>query len=1084
MQELDITDAAEFKACAEVNKDLIINGHNEGLFYSPLSALAECIAQLRIHDYGELAELYDGWLAFGEGNLSKAHMVFTMLDAQSSQDDDDIKEGLKEAMAYLSQIQHPQSEASEADSLSNYGIILDHLTIRPSAVEMMGLEETVKRMLNVLQQSSNRSMLLAGPSGIGKTAAIHLLARRFWEKGCPDKLKNFRIFQVATASIVAGAKYIGEWQRHLLEVCAGGSFRKKVILYFEDIANIFGAGTVMGDPSNFADYLIPRIENREIVVICEMNKEQAGKLLTVHPKFERLLSRIDMDEPSESKLTMGLTQVADFIGKEKSLNFSPAAITEIIELNNIFLPYRAFPGKGIDLIKRTAETFSKKKAEDTIQIDVDEIILAFCEMTGIPDFIIDKNQALDFDLTQNFFMDRVLGQEDALYSIINAVTTFKARLCDSNKPIKSFLFVGPTGVGKTESAKVLAEYLFGSKERMIRLNMSEYSEPDCVSKLLGKDIYHDAPNPSNFLTSIREQPFSIVLLDEIEKAHPLMFNLLLQLLDEGTLQDSVGRQAFFQSSIIIMTSNIGARNYTLRSIGFGDESKIDGIQEAVLTEVKEFFSPEIYNRFDEVICFKPLGMDVLEKIINREIGKVLERRGIAASGCAIDIDPLVRNHIIETGYDPKYGARHIKRAVEKSIALPLARLLASEKLKGGDLISIGMSEGVPTAQLIEETPPPDEEFHSPTSETDSLKDLKIPGKGLKNMIESLEGRVISLRNKFNYEAACRQKENLQKMMNQPDFWDDPKKANNIIKRLADLNKKTERIRKWDSLFEKIKATAQIADDKLSKPEIYQTKSQLFALLKELESAELEVLLEGQHDYSDAFLVLGAAENNEENIRWLLEITGVYIKWAKRRGFIYRLFGEDSGNGAGQAAIFMHIGGLNAYGLLKNESGIHKKIFLRQPPRGPQVVMYAPNSEYDCNVMILPDIEYPQDEGDNFNKELTKLKSPVPGMKMRSLQYKISMKHKGDGESLQFYSDSTVQNDKNIAGDLFRAYLENLREQGHSNLKPKSEITRTLVRTYETGDRNRIIDHRSKIIIQNPRDYLSGKIDSLLLERIL
>jgi len=511
---------------------------------------------------------------------------------------------------------------------------------------------------------------------------------------------------------------------------------------------------------------------------------------------------------------------------------------------------------------------------------------------------------------------------------------------------------------------------------------------------------------------------------------------------------------------------------------------VNNVQESVLGEVRDYFSPEIFNRFDEVVCFRPLGKDVLETIINREIGKIYLRRGLAMLDATVDVDPLTKEFIVQTGYDPKYGARHIKRAVEKAIALPLSRFLASTKLDPKALIRINMQNNEPVVNQISAEETSDENYKAPESTSDVFDNLQIPGRSLKSMLESLESRMNTLKGRFNYDSACEEKEKLQDEMNRPNFWDDHKLANKAVRRFAELNKLTDRIHKWERLFEQIISTASLPKSKLRQFDISRIRRQLFGLTKELESAELEVLLDGKHDSADAFVMLISQDNKDEDIKWILEMAGVYSKWAKRRGYYCKIFGEDSKNKSGEVSLFMHIAGLNTYGLLKNEAGIHSKIQMRQPSRGPNAVKKTKKSKFDCRVFVFPDRDYSDDDDEYFSLKMTKLKQDVSGVKIRSPKYKIELKHQKTELSLQFLSDSSIQKDKSIASDLFKAYINNMSDNNSHQLEHHKSAWGSIIRTFETGDRNRVIDHHSRIVFQNPKDYLNGKIDSLFLERII
>ncbi|MFH1700170.1 MAG: AAA family ATPase [Candidatus Zixiibacteriota bacterium] len=1066
------TDEAYLMFC-QLYRDLLIYADNhQSHSFDPQNSLKKCISKLELLDNEDEASYYEAWLTAAKGDFVKAEMLFRALQI-SGDLPESFESGIQKGLEYV----QGKTWIISSDShkgLSKYGYNLSALVRENKSQQAFEIENLVSEMVDILAYSSKKSIILIGPTGVGKTAAVRQLAHIINSGKCPKPLKGHTIFQVSTVSIIAGAIYIGQWQERLEELCNLGGNDKKILLYFEDITNIFGAGISSNDKSSFSDFLIPRIEQGKITIIGEMTQEQSRKIFWEEPRFQRLITEVTVDEPTENKLPDILKNASQNIIGRRKVDFKQGCFTEAIELSGAFIPYKAFPGKAIDIISKAVELSKGSSNKGNIQITPDDITLAFCELTGIPDLIVDQKQKILPEKIMSFFNERVLGQEDAMGSIIEAVISFKARLCDENKPIRSFLFVGPTGVGKTESSKVLADYLFGSPSRIIRLNMSEYNERDAVSKLIGSH-YEDAKKCSRFIEEIRDNPFSVVLFDEIEKAHHDIHNLLLQLLDEGILLDGEGKPAYFKSCIIIMTSNIGAMNYSSQKIGFGSDTKVDltELNKAVLKEVRGFFSPEIYNRFDGVICFRPLSKDVLSIIINREIGKVLERKGIKTGKFSIDIDPTVKDYIIEIGYDPKYGARHIKRAVEKAIAVPLASLLVSEELPDDCQIRINMRRNKPVAELlhlIEEKPVTDLEMKELSS-----SDIKVPDRGLKKIAASLEGRIHLLKSKLDYDNTLSQKENLQNQMLRPSFWDNPKEANQVLARYAEHNQKVERMNKWISTYDRITSILKIPEKKRSRQEIGRLKAQVVGLIKDLESAEMELLLEGEHDSADTFMILQAEDSSKSTIKWLLELLGVYINWSRRRGYRYKIIGEQPGNRqSGKCSIILHISGMNAFGLLKNECGIHRKA------QGKRAV----KKNIDCLIFVMPDIYIHDVLSSDLNLRIKKMTKPVTGNKMKKLSQEINVKGKRMSLDLNFYSDTTFERDKHLPLELFLSYQNFCEKKNAQKRDGEDNPWGSLIRTYERSDKSRVVDFKSKLVIKNVKDYLGGKIDSLLIERLI
>ena len=1050
---------------------------NTSFHFIPADALQSCVERMSETAPEPVVMFYRAWLLLYQGNSKESRELFELLRLNKSEVPERLWDGIDKGLRDSDEAVSSERTASKSEvvkSLGKFGVALYDSVEMKKRPKSKRLDEIAEDMLKALSGGARRSVLLTGADGIGRNASIRSLACALKEsKQCPDELRGFDILRTSTIEIMSGAKYIGMWQERLIELCSTGSVSNKIILYLKDIANVFRAGSSEFDSSKLSDYLIPKMESKEILVIGTLTPKQAEKILFEEPRFDTTVTEIRLEEPDDTGLREILTEVAETEASAQRLRFSREGINEIIDINRIFVPYRAFPGKGISLLRQVVEAFGDRTRQTDLKVTKEEVMLAFCEASGIPSFIVDKSQLLDTVKTKNFFEERILGQSHAISSMADAVVAFKARLCDPAKPIKSFLFVGPTGVGKTESAKVLAEYLFGSRDRLIRLNMSEYNAPDAVSRILGSDS-RSRQGRSEFLDKVRRFPFSVILLDEIEKAHRDVFNLLLQLLDEGVITDSAGVPVNFQSTVIIMTSNIGAHHYTTKSIGFGGESNVDAVQNSVLKDVQSFFSPEIYNRFDEVICFKPLTRSVLDTIINREVGRVLGRRGVAGSGASVEVDPLTKDMIVERGFDPRYGARNIKRAVERAVALPLARLLATEDVRSGSVIRINVSNGEPRAFLIA----PEEFKKKPDSVPDRRGDvldrIEISDKGIRKSIESVQSRIVSLKEMLDFESVLADQQSLQKEMSKPGFWDKPESANSKLRAFAELNRKVERVHKWERMLDGVLPILDQESKRMHKAETARIKSSLAGLLRDLESAELEILLEGKFDSADAFLMLMAKGTGRDTIKWLCEVNDVYSSWTRRRGYQYRIVGESFTGKPGDALAIVHIGGLNAFGLLKNERGVHRKrIHSKSGPR----------KDIDCTVLTLADVQPLDDKTYSFDIQSKHVKPARKGVKLRNISASVSMKHDKSGTALKFFTDSSLDKDPDLYRDFFMSYLHYTFKRQESISLTESGKWGSLVRTYDTGDKSTITDHETGIVIRRPKDYLGGKIDSLLLERL-
>ncbi len=1047
---------------------LLYKGDFKNQRFNPLDSLLKAYIKLKELGDEPVATLYEAWHAWFAGDAGKAGALFKILadniENLPEQYRGNATQGFNLVNGETGGPQKPEESQLDTEvGIGRYGIRLTEQARCEKIAAKKGLDEIVDKMIQNLIHGSRKSMLLTGPTGVGKSEAIRQLACRLAGPDCPEALKRCQIIQTSTSNVLSGAKYIGMWEQRLEQLCNRCRWSKKVVIYFEDISYIFGAGITEGSPKNIGEYLLSRMEQNEVAVIGELDSHQAQALFWEHPNFERVLTEIKLEQPNDVKLT---EIINDEIFRH-SLRISPEALHEVIELPRTFMPYKAFPGKAIEIISQFIESRGADQPAEH-EISVQDITRTFCKMTGEPEFIVNPATRLDMDQTRKYISERVLGQDEAVDAVISAVLTFKARLSDERKPIRSFLFVGPTGVGKTELAKVLADYLFGSREKMIKLNMSEYNDFSAVARLIGTP--HG--KQSAFLSQVHKYPFAVVLLDEVEKSHPDVLNLLLQLLDEGIIYDADGKPAYFQTTIVIMTSNIGSRHYTIKGIGFETEINTDGLRNSVIADVKDFFSPEIFNRFDEVICFTPLTREVLETIINREVGKVLERRGLVSLGIEVEIDPLVKDFIVKTGYDRKYGARHIKRAVERAVALPLASLISTVALSEGQLVRINMRNGRPVADL----PMAPELYEQKIGQAPNLSSVVIiRDDDIAATLAAAENRINNLKAKLHYDDIIGEKSSLQARMTEVTFWDDPKSASHTLKRFSELNRMTERVHRWEHILANITPALANGDGRKSDKERIDARIHMMGLLKDLESAEMEILLEGKYDFADAFIIIKADQIAGEGAVWLDELAGVYTSWARRRGYHYKIFGEQPKDRHNSGFMLLHIGGMNTFGLLKNERGIHRKAIVKKVGKKWQ------RKNHDCSVIILADVQPLEGGHDDIQIDIKKVSPARKGWRMKSLSRTVSLHHNQPEYNLAFLSDNSIEADKSLLRDMFMSYVHyQTRRPGDC---PEDNIWGSIVRTYEAGEIHRILDHESKMLISNVKDYLTGKIDTLLLERL-
>ncbi len=538
---------------------------------------------------------------------------------------------------------------------------------RPLVVKkkvVYGRKKELEQVLRGLKNKFSRNIILVGPSGVGKTALIWETARYFQKnKG------RGQIWETTASTLIKELTKETGWQDNLAYLCqelASG----EDLLFIRNLMELFEVGKYEGNSVSIAEYLRSYISRGEITVLTECTEEELARIELRSPNYLSFFQIIRLEEPQEQLEKIILKKIND-IAADQQLSISEEAVKEVLRLNRRFSPYAGMPGKPIRflesiLINRKNPVKGKKKRKD--HIERSEIIEAFCEESGMPRFMVDPGISMDTLAIRKEFNENVFGQERAVESLSSILASVKTALTRTGKPIASFFFVGPTGVGKTELAKVLAEFMFGNRNKLIRFDMSEYSSPYSVMRLIGTDYYSDG----TLTSAIRREPFAVLLFDEIEKAHPNFYDLLLQILSEGRLTDSQGKLVNFCSTIIIMTSNIGAERLQSNRIGWKNEVHPSEVKDHFMTAIQKYFRPELLNRIDDIIPFEPLDHITIRFIVDREIRLLKEREGIRFRKINLYIAEVVLAYLGAEGYHPKYGARYLQRTVREKMIIPLA----------------------------------------------------------------------------------------------------------------------------------------------------------------------------------------------------------------------------------------------------------------------------------------------------------------------------------------------------------------------------------------------------------------------------
>ncbi len=561
----------------------------------------------------------------------------------------------------------PTLKTIESQGSDNQEALLTKIAqkINISKRVVYGRKAELDQLAKALKGTFNRNVLLVGPSGVGKTALVWEIVRQ------RNKRKIEGEFWESTASVMIKelTRDTG-WQDNLAIVCRELGNTNDV-LFIRNFMELFEVGKYEGNSVSMADYLRPFLSRGTINLVSECSEEEFARIELHSPNYLPLFQIIRLKEPKQEDLKEIIIQKVNDLAASRHIRIDPEAIRETLRLNRRFTPYAGLPGKPIRFLESILINQKSLDQKHPNKLSRAAVIEYFCEETGMPLFMVDPEVPMYPTEIKNNFNHTVFGQENAVERIVDILAGVKTALTKTGKPIASLLFVGPTGVGKTELAKVLAQFMFGNRNKLTRFDMSEYADAYSVMRLTGLSYRSDG-----LLTSaVRREPFCVLLFDEIEKAHPNFFDLLLQVLSEGRLTDSQGKLVNFCSTIIIMTSNIGAANLLNNRISLKKTEDQAGIRTHFQSAVQQFFRPELFNRIDEVIPFAPLSNKVIHFVVEREIGLFKKLEGIQYRRLDLNISKEVYNYLAEKGYSPQYGARQLQRTIKEQLIIPLARQL-------------------------------------------------------------------------------------------------------------------------------------------------------------------------------------------------------------------------------------------------------------------------------------------------------------------------------------------------------------------------------------------------------------------------
>jgi ATP-dependent Clp protease ATP-binding subunit ClpC len=642
-------------------------------------------------------------------------------------------------------VDSPTAE-SKYKALERYSIDLTEAARQGKLDPVIGREDEIKRVMQVLNRRTKNNPVIIGEAGVGKTAIAEGLAQRIVAGDVPERLKDKRVLALDMSAMVAGSKFRGEFEERLKAVMdeikrAAG----EVIIFIDEIHQVVGAGGAEG-AIDASTMMKPALARGELQCIGATTLDEYRKRIEKDAALERRFAPVYVEEPSEAETIEILKGLRPRYEEHHKVKITDAAVESAAKLSNRYITDRFLPDKAIDLIDEAAskhvieaesmppelrelrervaklerqaaaaaqEELEAARAEFEAQrdawqagrdpnlldmnVDEDDIAALVAKMTGIPvQRMLEGEQEKLLQMEERLH-DRVIGQEEAIVAVSDAIRRARAGLKDAHRPIGSFIFLGPTGVGKTELARAVAEFLFDDEEAIVRMDMSEYQERHTVSRLIGAPPGYVGYDEGGQLTeAVRRRPYRVILFDEIEKAHPEVFNTLLQLLDDGRLTDGQGRTVDFRNTVVIMTSNLGTEHAQRQALGFvpstkPTKSEKERLKADVEKALRQTFRPELLNRIDEIIVFDPLTEDDLKQIIELLLTDVRER--LADRKVGLELTDAAKAALVKEGFDPVYGARPLRRTIERRVANPLSRRILAGDFGEGDTAQVDYVDG-------------------------------------------------------------------------------------------------------------------------------------------------------------------------------------------------------------------------------------------------------------------------------------------------------------------------------------------------------------------------------------------------------
>jgi ATP-dependent Clp protease ATP-binding subunit ClpC len=781
---------------------------------------------------------------------------------------------------------------AELEFFRSVGRIWEPRDEAPAFLSVGGRAAVVAALESALRGPDPSSVLLVGEHGVGKSTVLREVLRELHRDG-------WFIFEASATELMAGQVYVGELDTRVREI-AERSAGKHVLWVMPAFAEAIAAGQHSRSRVGALDRLFPYLEAGQIRMVGELEPQAYDLAVQQRPRIASAFETLRLEPLGHDEALRVVKDWRDQLG----VDVDDATIADTFDLAEHYLPGVAAPGGPLRLLKATAGQVASDGGE---RVRTGHVLRTLSEATGLPLHIVDPQTPLDLDEVRAFFASRIVGQDEAVDCLVERIALIKAGLTDPTRPLGVFLFVGPTGTGKTELAKALAQFLFGSPGRLVRLDMSEFQTPDSLERLLADP--NEGGEGAALISSVRGNPFSVVLLDEFEKAHRNIWSVFLQLFDDGRLTDRRGRTADFRQCVVILTSNLGAAVERDTRLGFASEASPRFRPAAVERAVANVFRPELLNRIDRIVVFRPFERDQMRALLERELAQVLERRGFRSRPWAIEWDEAALELLAEKGFSVELGARPLKRAVERYLLAPLANAIVSRNFPEGDqfLFVAARDDEIQVTFVDPDLEEEEEELgEAPSPEVLRLEQLVLEPSGGAGETAFLQAETERLRGVIESDAWLGQKERDLEALGSEAFWESPDRFA-VLTRIEYVDRVQAAFRTAEKLLGRL--LRQSRNGHRSARNVVELLAERLYLLDRACTAATAA------DPSDAFLEIRASALERAEAAYAEQLRDMYEAWARRRGMRVRRLWS-------QASHLLSVSGIGAYRILAPETGLH------------------------------------------------------------------------------------------------------------------------------------------------------------------